>query len=338
MNALIFGYQRVLASHGRKNTRVSSCMLKKHFSKHVNTESNNNSFIFPEYESEGAVTSFDDLYKLTHKPDGFFSFIHRAWTTRMIQVSQGITFDQDETWPYVPYKIVNWSVPNFLHDSSQALLTFLELCNPYNQDHSKMDENTLDNNNDINETLAALKGMVVKEREGYCPLRDIEHKLKFSVQLEQLFNNYSTHPHMNLDKEQLESLINADNPLVYKFLLDKTKEVEPKFGEDSYWELEGIKGIKDVSMIADSNELYRALGIGTGMAPDIAKFMESRHLYIAISVIYNCTLHIPSHRHCASNVDLDVLWFGTLRGDDPDLSQWKIARVQPNQININKPR
>ena len=316
---------------------MSSRILKKHFSQHVNTESNNNSFIFPEYESEAAITSFDDLYKLTHNPNGFFSFIHRAWTTRMIQVSQGITFEQDETWPYVPHKIDNWSVQNFLHDSSQALLTFLEVCNPYNnlynKEYSKMDENTLNNDNDVNEKLAALKGMVIKERQGYCPLRDFEEKLKF-VQLEQHFDFLTPH-HIDLNDIQLEN--DGDSYELLNFLSKKCKKVDSKFGEDTYWELEGIKGIKNVSMIADPNALIGyALGIGnTGIdtMEEVTKFIESKHLYVAISVMYNCTLHIPSQKNCNYNLDLDVLWFGTIRGDDPDLSQWKIGRVESEKIS-----
>ena len=47
-------------------------------------------------------------------------------TAKLLQVSQEVTFNHDHTWPYVPYKIENWSVHNFLHDSSQAILTFLD--------------------------------------------------------------------------------------------------------------------------------------------------------------------------------------------------------------------
>ena len=54
---------------------------------------------------------------------------------------------------------------------------------------------------------------------------------------------------------------------------------------------------------------------------------------VAISVMYNCTLHIPSQKNCNYNLDLDVLWFGTIRGDDPDLSQWKIGRVESEKIS-----
>ena len=343
----------------------------------------NGAFILPEHEIQPILNDFWDMYKLTYNNDSFFSFFNRMIVTRMLQVAQEVTFNHDDSWPYVPYKVDQWSVKNFLNGSSHALSNYLELTNPYLIKTYGEDSNCEVKDFEVgtqitDENRAALRGMVIpplvegegeevgESRDGdieiYDVLKDTEEGL-IKVQLYQLYLRYIKTYHENLSthiregtlsahiEEQLQELgesktIREDlnfydnqDKLLEDFLADETDS----FGIDSYWELKGIKGVDAFTMLAIPDDIYNILGLKPQHSANptmmrtasdrLTKFYTDRHLYVSVKVKYNYNFVHPSNEFCSTNQDIDVLWLGTLRGDDPDVSQWKIAKVSFDNYN-----
>ena len=346
----------------------------------------NGAFILPEHEIHPVLNDFWDMYKLTYNSDSFFSFFNRMIVTRMLQVAQEVTFNHDDSWPYVPYKVDQWSVKNFLNGSSHALSNYLELTNPYLIKKYGEDSNCEVKDFEVgtqitDENRAALRGMVIpplvegegeevgESRDGdieiYDVLKDTEEGLSI-VQRDQLFFRDTKTYYENL-KTHIEELgkskIIREDPNLYdnyknpdKLLEDFLADETDSFGIDSYWELKGIKGVDAFTMLAIPDDIYNILGLKSQNSanptlmrtPDgrnatalmrtasdrITKFYADRHLYVSVNVKYNYNFVHPSNEFCSTNQDIDVLWLGTLRGDDPDVSQWKIAKVSFELLDV----
>ena len=332
----------------------------------------NGAFILPEHEIHPVLNDFWDMYKLTYNNDSFFSFFNRMIVTRMLQVAQEVTFNHDDSWPYVPYKVDQWSVKNFLNGSSHALSNYLELTNPYLIKTYGEDSNSEVKDFEVgtqitDENRAALRGMVIpplvegegeevgESRDGdieiYDVLKDTEEGLTI-VQRHQLFFRDTKTYYENLKthiEELAKSKIIREDPNLYdskspdKLLEDFLADETDSFGIDSYWELKGIKGVDAFTMLAIPDDIYNILGLKPQHSANptmvrtasdrLTKFYTDRHLYVSVKVKYNYNFVHPSNEFCSTNQDIDVLWLGTLRGDDPDVSQWKIAKVSFDNYN-----
>ena len=335
----------------------------------------NGAFILPEHEIQPILNDFWDMYKLTYNNDSFFSFFNRMIVTRMLQVAQEVTFNHDDSWPYVPYKVDQWSVKNFLNGSSHALSNYLELTNPYLIKKYGEDSNCEVKDFEVgtqitDENRAALRGMVIpplvegegegeevgESRDGdieiYDVLKDTEEGLSI-VQRHQLFFRDTKTYYENLKthiEELAKSKIIREDPNLYdnyknpdKLLEDFLADETDSFGIDSYWELKGIKGVDAFTMLAIPDDIYNILGLKPQHSANptmmrtasdrLTKFYTDRHLYVSVKVKYNYNFVHPSNEFCSTNQDIDVLWLGTLRGDDPDVSQWKIAKVSFDNYN-----
>ena len=335
----------------------------------------NGAFILPEHEIQPILNDFWDMYKLTYNNDSFFSFFNRMIVTRMLQVAQEVTFNHDDSWPYVPYKVDQWSVKNFLNGSSHALSNYLELTNPYLIKKYGEDSNCEVKDFEVgtqitDENRAALRGMVIpplvegegegeevgESRDGdieiYDVLKDTEEGLSI-VQRHQLFFRDTKTYYENLKthiEELAKSKIIREDPNLYdnyknpdKLLEDFLADETDSFGIDSYWELKGIKGVDAFTMLAIPDDIYNILGLKPQHSANptmmrtasdrLTKFYTDRHLYVSVKVKYNYNFVHPSNEFCSTNQDIDVLWLGTLRGDDPDVSQWKIAKVSFDLID-----
>ena len=337
----------------------------------------NGAFILPEHEIQPILNDFWDMYKLTYNNDSFFSFFNRMIVTRMLQVAQEVTFNHDDSWPYVPYKVDQWSVKNFLNGSSHALSNYLELTNPYlikkYGEDSNCEVKDFEAGTQItDENRAALRGMVIpplvegegeevgESRDGdieiYDVLKDTEEGLSI-VQRHQLFFRDTKTYYENL-KTHIEELgkskIIREDPNLYdnyknpdKLLEDFLADETDSFGIDSYWELKGIKGVDAFTMLAIPDDIYNILGLKPQHSANptmvrtasdrLTKFYTDRHLYVSVKVKYNYNFVHPSNEFCSTNQDIDVLWLGTLRGDDPDVSQWKIAKVSFDLLDVLSP-
>ena len=96
-------------------------------------DQDDDSFIFPEYESEPSERSFGKFMILQTKIDSLF---HRLLTTMLLRsIQQGSFFShqfRDSQFNSgAEFVMYNWSINNFINDSADAVQTFLESIHPY---------------------------------------------------------------------------------------------------------------------------------------------------------------------------------------------------------------
>ena len=323
---------------------VNSFGSSKRFYSGTGADQDDDSFIFPEYESEPSERSFWEIYDFTDKSCNLFQRLLTTMLLRSIQQGSILShqFRDSQFNSGAEFVMYNWSINNFINDSADAVQTFLESIHPYKDPNNAATQDAL-----AAMTLSDLYVEGTSKDEQHLVTTPPYDQSPIATPLKMIQGlTLITFDHFNMlryieglltwDKLSERMSTDFDEDLNWKDLADKRDYEGITYGQDAYWELIGTKGIVDVEYFPSSYQVYQR-ALPTPSTTPHAEFLEmlkeeaikgikNQETYVAISVKYNLSLVHPDNDEESTNHDVKVLWFGALRGKK-EFGQWKIARI-----------